>query len=435
MSFQINQTFKENLIEQVPYFFKNHSIIFHYKIQNGTSVQCYVSINETSTNSSINVSPSNVVSTLVSVTNKTFYVSHVFTSTGDSFVNISLKCWNRLNLPDVLLFTTNIEVQKTPEIMTNFTLDVNKRILNSSEPFYLFLIFQTGDRMNCNVTSNSTGLTQSYTYKQLASNEQIYTGSRKAYRLQVNADSLLPTLLLHVKCRNVFNEVNSNITVDLLPIPILGLKMSVKDFNCHGPPLIILRNVTQGSPIYDSVYINSVKIFERVNYRMNETLALEPSAYGAPGWKNITLRSWNRYGAVSSKTRQIRMAVTIIDLNVNISFDLSSSQALSTRPNLTLPVTEKVNFTAMVSPNASGYIYNWTINGFTVSTDVNDWQYTFPVIGTYRFQLTVDGCNDFIYDRNLTVISPIDDFNISVDPFPESVVSQPIFHFSSSGEN
>lgn len=398
--------------------------MFQFKIQNGTSVQCYVSINETSTNSSINASPSNVVSTLVSVSNKAFSVSHTFTSTGDSFVNISAKCWNRLNLPDVLLSTANIEVQKIPEIMTDFTLDVNKRILNSSESFYLFLIFKAGDRMNCNVTSNSTGIAQSYTYKQLASNEQIYAGSRKAYKLQLNADSSLPTLLLHAKCRNVFNEVNSNITVEVLPVPILGLKMSVKDFICHGPPLIILRNVTQGSPIYDSLYINSLKVFERMNYRMNETLAVEQSAYGIAGWKNISLRSWNRYGAVSSITRQIRMAMTINNLNVNFSFNLSSSQALSTRPNLTLPVTEKVDFTALVTPNASGYIYNWTINGFTVSTNDHHFEYTFAMIGTYRFQLLVDGCNDVVYDRNLTVISPIDDFNVSVDPFPESVVSQ-----------
>ena len=417
----MNQTFKQQLIVQVPYLLKNQSVDFLFAMKNGTSVQCFISINESSSyfgsNSSINV-----ISNSITVTNKQFAITHTFTSPGDSVIYLEAKCWNRLKLPDVR-YTTTLEVQKIPEIIKNFSVDVSKWTVKSSEIFHIYLYFETGERMTCNITSNSTGITSSYSYKELLANEVSSSDTRKSYRLPFAADSALPTLLINIVCQNILNEAHGNVSLDILPVPIEGLKVNVMNFACYGTNIPVSRNVTKGSPIYDTIIINNNTVLHQLNYIANQTHYIGPDLYGLAGTKYLTIRSSNSLNFQQSETFKLRIALPVTTLDVAMNFTLSSPQGLSVRPCLILPLSETVNFTALVTPLANGYLYQWQINEIKLQTNASFWSFSFPSIGIYRFRLEVGGCNSLILERNLTVISAISSFNVTTNPTPNCVVS------------
>ena len=163
--------------------------------------------------------------------------------------------------------------------------------------------------------------------------------------------------------------------------------------------------------------------YAALNTTSNE-FVVTPDMYGAPGWKVVAVRAWNNVSLLPDVSRTIRIAESITNLDVGLNFTLSSSQALPSRPMFVLPVMERIDFTAIVSPNASGYLYNWTINGTTVNLLTPDWFYTFPSTGIYWFSLVADGCNNLVFEKYLEVISPIEDFNVSVQPFADVLVNR-----------
>ena len=429
-SLQVNQTFKLELIEKVSQIFKNHSVDFNFKFENGTTVSCNVTIDELPHNLTANVPAMNRFSETISVSNKKFSITQIFNSSGHSHINISCKCWNRLNNPYVELPVTIMEVRKVPERLTNFSLDVSKRILNSSEVFQLFFYFGSSEEMTCNVTSNSSGVTKTHKYEELLQTEAAASGSRKSFKVNSIAEALSPYLLLSVTCRNVLNEVKANITVNVLAVSIQGLSIDFISFMCHGSPIVIERNVTAGSPVYDAVFIDGNMVVEKVSFEHNITLKVDSSLYGIAGVKNVSLRAANSASNLQTVGREIRIAMPISDVDVMINFTLASPQGLSDRPYLILPVSDEVNFTAVVTPMALGYFYKWTINGVTEQTSETTWSFSFPTIGTYAFQLSVSGCNEVTLQRNITVISPIEAFTVRTNPSPECVVCNFVLNVS-----
>ena len=307
--------------------------------------------------------------------------------------------------------------------MTNFSFDVSKRILNNSETFQLFLFFEKGEDMTCSVALNSTNITKSYTYDQLLPTETAVSNSRKSYTIDVVANSLTPTLLLEVVCINPFNEVRGNTTVTVLEVFIEGLIIDLDSLLCHGSPMLITRNVTRGSPINDVIYINGVNVSNTVTFDEKAILSVHHSLYGAAGIKQVYVRSSNSINSLHTPWKQIKVIMSIANINVLTNFTLSSPQGLAQRPAFALPVNERVNFTAIVTPQAVGYIYNWSINDITEDKRNETWSFTFPTIGSYLFRLSVTGCQEVIFERNISVVSPIEAFEVKTNPTPECVVS------------
>ena len=419
---KVVQAFKSQLIQTVPHLFKNHPVDFNFKIENGTSVVCNVTIDEVPVNSSTNSVPQRVVSETINVSNKKFAITHNFTSSEDSNINVTCTCWNRLFYPVVHLPVTSFNVRRVPESMENFSLNVSKRALNNSETFQLFIFLEKGEDMTCNVTLNSTKIPQSYTYDQLLQTEAAASNSRKSYTIDVIAHSVTPNLLIAVTCKNVWNEFQGNVTVTVVEVAVEGLTIDLDDFLCYGSPMLIKRNVTRGSPINDIVYINGVNVSNTMTFEENTILSLDHSLYGVAGVKEISVESSNSVNSLQSPRKQVKVAMTITNIDVLMNFTLSSPQGLPQRPALTLPVADRVSFTAILTPQANGYIYNWSINGTIGESNNSFWSYSFPTVGSYIFRLSVTGCHEFVFQRNIAVISPIGNFEVKTDPSPQCVV-------------
>ena len=402
--------------------FKNHPVNFNFKIENGTSVVCNVTIDEIPVNSTTSTVPQRLVSATINVSNKEFTITHNFTSSEDSNINVTCTCWNRLFYPAVQLPDTSLNVQRIPERIENFSLNVSKRALNNSETFQLFIFLEKGEDMTCNVTLNSTKIPQSYTYDRLLQTQAAASNSRKSYTIDVIAHSVTPNLLVAVACRNIFNVVQGNATVTVVEVAVEGLTIDVDEFLCYGSPMLIKRNVTRGSPINDIVYINGVNASNTMTFDENTVLSLDHSLYGIAGVKEVSVESSNSVNSLQSSKKQVKVAMTITNVDVLMNFTFSSPQGLPQRPALVLPVADRINFTAIVTPQANGYIYNWSVNGAIGESNNTFWSYSFPTVGSYLFRLSVTGCREFIFQRNIAVLSPIDNFEVKTDPSPECVV-------------
>ena len=338
------------------------------------------------------------------------------------------KCWNRLNYSsEVILAPASVQIQKIPELMTNFSLAVNKTDLKTNEALELLVIFLDGDQISCNVSYNGTGTTFQFDYQTLVSFQEVYSEGRKAYRLTLPANSLSKTLPINVTCRNVWHELEKSIVVSVSQVPIQGIAIEPGGFACFNLSTLVVTSLLQGAPVYKALFVDDLKRAESFTFNdTNSSFAVTSHMWGAPGWKQVSIYAWNDVSSTPNVTKTMRVADTITSLDVQMNFTLSSSQGLSDRPSLILPVSERVDFTALVSPNASGYLYNWTINGTAANLLTPDWFYTFPSTGIYRLNLVADGCNNVVYDKYLRIVASIADFSVSVQPFPEVVVNRTI---------
>ena len=281
--------------------------------------------------------------------------------------------------------------------------------------------------MACNITSVSAGILKRLTYTELLTYQQSYTLGRKAYVLPLSTNIASKSHHINVICRNVISEVNNNISIQA-QVPIADLSINFARFLCHNDTFNVATTLSQGTLIYKFLAIDSVPVLDSYSDNVTSSMfAISPKLYGSPGWKQVTVRAWNNVSSLTS-TAAVRIAENITGLNVLINFTMSSSQALGNRPDFIVPVHECINFTAVVSPNASGYLYNWSINsnGTQVQTTDRFWFYNFTTLGKHTLNLTVDGCNKLSYSAVLTVLSPVDDFPVTLNPFPIAVVNKTV---------
>ena len=389
--------------------------------QNGTSTVCQVSISET-------LGLTTWYNT-IAAGSKSFSYNHTFVSLGDTTSLIGGRCWNRLNLPIVVLAPVTIDVRQAPKPMTNFSLELSKPIVQTGESFYLYVIFLNGTHMNCSVISTSAGISHNFIYDNLVAFQQVYSNSRKAYRLTFSSAVFSLGHRIDVVCRNILKEVAANITIQV-QIPVSGISSDVPSFACFGPSFLAKYFLTQGAPIHKKLFIDSVQKSDYYSvHGKDNNFTVTSGLYGASGVKSIHSISWNDVSSLTSKTKQIRIAKTILSVTVNFTFTLTSSQALSARPLHVVPTSEWVFFTMFVTPAAAGYIYHWSMNGPVVDfgqTVGTAGQYIFSTPGAYSFRVVTDGCNNFTYDANLTVNSPIEDFSVYFSPTPEVVVNKTV---------
>lgn len=284
--------------------------------------------------------------------------------------------------------------------------------------------------MNCTVNSSTAGISESYTYGILTSDQISYSNSRKAYRRSFSTNTYSTGHKIQVACRTVIKEVIDVISIEV-QIAISGSTLTIPNFACHGTTINVQSLVSKGKPVTKELLVNSIKKLDYPSsLTKDNTFALDASSYGNPGWKGVQVDVWNDVTGKQRVDKTIRIASSISKVTLQIGFTLSSSQALPDRPYLVVPTNEVIEFNATVTPQNIGYMYSWTI-GLMVSgsspttsqTTVPTFSRTFTSVGSWSFRLVVDGCNNVSLERNLTVIAMIADFSLTTNPTPEVVVN------------
>ena len=132
---QLNQTFKQELIQAVPYYFKEKLVHIYLDVANGTSLSCSITITDATTKT---------YSMTMVVTDKTFLKTFTFTSPGDTFPNISATCQNRANFRDASLPLTHFDFRQIPQALTNFSVRLSKQVLSTFQSLTVTMFLATG---------------------------------------------------------------------------------------------------------------------------------------------------------------------------------------------------------------------------------------------------------------------------------------------------
>ena len=397
----------------MPYYFKNYPIDFYVNVENGTSVSCVV-------NTNLHAS---AISTSVVVADRKFRGTRTYLSGGSSMISFNARCSNRLLL-SAASPAIAVELREIPETMTNFSLELSAKVVRVGELFHLLIIFTKGNEMSCNITSLTGGISLSYTYAQLIARQQGHRSGGKAYKILMQTNAFSLDHQINVTCRSVLNEVQGSVRLQAQE-PVSGLALNLPTILCHNETLNVTATTSQGQPIFRSLFINSTKLlkFYAIDGSSNVFL-VPPSMYGEPGLKEVTVEAWNNVSTLERLAR-VRVARNVTAVSVLVNFTISSDQGLERRPINLLPVRERIDFTANVVPSVDGFVYSWSINGnlSNASTTTPHWNYTFISAGAYLLTLVVSGCDSFVYQRYYTVLEPVEDFQVNVQPYPVVLVS------------
>ena len=282
--------------------------------------------------------------------------------------------------------------------------------------------------MNCTVNATSAGIFKTYTENDLFQIQRVLADSSKEYPETHGSLQYGPSHLLRATCRNILSEVTHEVSFEV-QIPISGVKITAPDVGCLGTVIAVNSTLSAGKPVTKELLIDSVKQIDYPSSTVSDnTFYINSTHYGPAGQKQITIKSWNTVSpSKQAASKGIRITRTITNLDIGISFTISSSQGLSDRPYLYVPISEDVTFTAVVTPADNGYIYEWSIEGATgtsLSTLVPSYSYMFSSVGLWKVRLVVKGCSDVSLERNLTVVGPISDFSLATVPTPETVVNK-----------
>lgn len=407
---QVNQTFKASLVEQVSYFFRNHPIDFYIDISNGTTVTC-------------NFFPGMSVTTIIK--DKKLKGSNTYTV--ETSASVYATCDNRLSMP-VTSNTISLQLKEVPETMLNFSLELSDSIVKAGDSLYLLLIFKQGNEMSCNVTSATAAISRTLAYSDLLPLQESHGSGGKAYRIGISTGVFSLNHRIDAACRNVISQVKGNITLQVQEaVSVLSLRLP--SFLCYNRTLNVLANATKGRPLHKAFFINSVKYLDFYSASGTPNVfSVNSSSYGVPGWKQLKVRAWNDVSSVESFA-SVRIATNTTSVSVVVNFTMSSYQALGVRPDAFLPARERINFTAVVKPVTDGLIYNWSINGnmTRASTILPHWDFNFTRPGSYLVVLAVDGCNDTVYQQWYTVLEPVLDFAVNINPHPVVLVNASVF--------
>lgn len=286
-----------------------------------------------------------------------------------------------------------------------------------------------GTHMNCTVNSTTAGILQTYLYSTLLTSQTLLPDSRKRYIVSYSNLPYSPSHRIDVMCRSVTSIVSDTTTLEV-QIPVSGLSLVGPDSVCFFSEFTLESKVAQGKPVTKELLVDSVKkSTQALLTDKDSSFVITFSDYGSAGLKTFSVNIWNTVTSVKQTvSKQIRISQTITSLDIEITFTISSPQALPSRPYLILPINEVINFKALIEPVDVGYLYNFSIIGPSTSlfhsTTSPTYAYTFASTGTWQFRLIADGCNDKLLERNVTVVGPISDFSLSINPAPESVVNK-----------
>ena len=390
------------------YYFKNYPIDFYVDVENGTSVTCQVN-------------PS--ISTSAVVVDRRFKGTQTYSASSINSMSFYASCSNHLTV-SARSPSINIELREIPEAMTNFSLELPKKIMRVGQSFYLFIVFMKGNNMTCNITSLTAGIFRTYAYSQLTARQRSHSSGGKAYWILMTSSHFSLNHQIDVTCRNVRNEVKGNITFQEQEL-IAHLALSLPTLLCYNETLIVTVSTSRGRPIFETLYINGTKHLEYYSANGSSIIfPVHPSMYGEPGWKKIMVQARNNLSS-SERFAQVRVARNVTAVSVVANFTISSHQGLDRRPANLLPVNEQIDFTALVVPNIEGFVYNWSINGDWSSASNNTpyWNYTFQNAGTYLLKLVVNGCNSLAYQQYFTILEPVGDFEVKISPYPVVLAS------------
>ena len=282
--------------------------------------------------------------------------------------------------------------------------------------------------MNCTVNLTTAGMVATYTANELYEIHEALAGSSKQYSFSYSNLQYGPSHLVRVMCRNILAEESKETLLEV-QIPVSGVGIIAPKVGCFGTTITVNSTVTAGKPVTKELLIDSVKKIERPSSVIKDSaFFINSTHYGPAGLKQIYINVWNT--VTPSKLgagKVIRITRTITNLDLGIQFTISSSQGLSDRPYLHVPINEVVTFSAQVTPADNGYIYDWSIDGATTasnSTASSNYQFTFSSTGLWKLRLVVRGCADVSLERNLTAVGPISDFTLATVPTPETVVNK-----------
>ena len=392
----------------MPYYFKNYPIDFYVDVENGTSVSCYVNPH---------ISTSNVVA------DRRFKGTKTYSAKSSNTMSFYARCSNRLTV-SARSPSINIELREIPEIMTNFSLELPTKIVRVGKSFYLLIVFMKGNNMTCNVSSTTAGISYTYAYTQLTARQISHASGGKAYKVWMSTSVFSLNHQIDVICRNVRNEVKGNISFQAQEL-VAGLVLTLPTLLCYNETLVVTGTTSRGRPIFASLYINGTKHLEHNSPNGSSIVLHVPSSmYGEPGWKEIMVRARNNLSS-TERFAQVRVTRNVTALSVVANFTISSHQALDRRPANLLPINERIDFTALVIPSIEGFVYNWSINGSwsNASNSTPYWNYTFNSAGTYLLTLVVSGCNSLVYQKYFTILEPVRDFEVKIDPYPVVLAS------------
>ncbi|XP_065069836.1 uncharacterized protein LOC135694887 isoform X2 [Rhopilema esculentum] len=417
VSLRVNQTFKSELIEPVSYYFINKPIDFYLDIQNGTSLQCHVTI------PSYGFVKMNTIKA-----DREFKGSYTYSAVGDITSTVTGRCSSRLNVAYVYTTPTVLQLKLIPEAMTNFSLELSNNLVQTGQSFQIRLIFLQGNKMSCNISASTAAIFNTFTYTQLLGYQQAHTLGRKAYVIGLATNLFSFSHRIDVVCRNILGQVQSSVNFQA-QLRMAGISMNLPSFLCYNSTLLVPTTLTQGRPVYKTLSVDTQvkENFQSDNITAN-VFSIYPYMYGESGWKTVLVRAWNNVSSMQT-SGSIRIARNVTVLAVLTNFTMSSPQALPARHADYLPMLERINFTAIVSPNANGFIYHWSINGsVSVSEQTTGpyWFFTFPSTGSFLFKLVVDGCNDYVYQKTFEVLEPVKDFSLAITPFPVVVVNKTV---------
>ena len=354
--------------------------------------------------------------------------SYTYSAPGDITSTVTGRCSNRLNVPSVLTTPTVLQLKLIPEAMTNFSLELSNNLVQTGQAFQIRLIFLQGNKMSCNISASTAAIFNTFTYAQLLGYQQAHTLGRKAYVIGLATNVFSFSHRIDVICRNILGQVQSSVNFQA-QLRMTGISMNLPSFLCYNSTLLVQTTLTQGRPVYKTLSVDTQEKdkFQSDNITANVFSILQ-NMYGESGWKTVLVRAWNNVSSIQT-SGSIRIARNVTVLAVLTNFTMSSSQALPARHADYLPMLERINFTAIVSPNTSGFIYNWSINGsvsISEQTTGPYWFFTFPSTGSFLFKLVVDGCNDYVYQKTFEVLEPVKDFSLTITPFPVVVVNKTV---------
>ena len=134
-SSQLNQTFKQELIEPVSHYFKDKPVDIYIDVAKGTSLSCTITISDQTSEA--------FVMAVVQI-DKIFLKTFTFGSPGDTFPNITATCQNRLNFRNAILPSTQFDFRQIPQPLTNFSVTLSSLVISTIDSLTLKMVLATG---------------------------------------------------------------------------------------------------------------------------------------------------------------------------------------------------------------------------------------------------------------------------------------------------
>ena len=132
---QLNQTFKEELIQAVPYYFKDKPVHIYLDVAKGTSLSCSITIFDVT-------STTHAMAPVVK--DRIFLTTSAFASPGNTFPNVSATCQNRNNFRVATLSAQTFDFRQIPEPVTNLSVSLSSNVISTFESLTVNFVLGSG---------------------------------------------------------------------------------------------------------------------------------------------------------------------------------------------------------------------------------------------------------------------------------------------------